>query len=755
MKGESHRTDLALLVLLGLAALVVPVLAGCIVFHQSRIPMLGAYLSESNPPVVTQVLPGGTGASAGLNAGDVILAVNHAPYAAWRNKGLGQTVTLDITRAGRPLTLTAPMASMLAANRLQLAIAVLVALMFWGVGILLLWRTRRPFDVRLLFCLFQAIAVYALPTLAYPRFWVPYGWMVSLQFAGLYLAAPLFLHYHLTFPVMLGSPRQRRWVLVPLYSLAAVSMVDAWSRAVPWSSWAIFCMLAEAAVGIGLIVFVYFRRATSEGRRRLRVVVAGTVVGLALPMLGYVLPTAIMGYTPDIPRWLVGLCAALVPLSYLYATLRHNLFGIDRLLNRTMVYGILSAGIFALYAGPALGLDRLVSSNWLGHTAVLTGATLLVALAFEQTRTRAQRLVDRLFYGGWYDYAGVVEQVSDALARSLEWHPLADILTHQVPALMQLCGAQSRVAEQSTAPLDAALQPQLRFPLNFEGKACGVWIVGPRRDGQDFSDTDRRILKTLAREADIAVSNMLLVKTLRDRLDEIRASRETLMRVERQLLRTREEERARLARDLHDGPVQSLIGLNMQLGMLMQGTPPVLNTPLVEAMNAMRGEVKGLLSELRAVCAELRPPLLDTLGLGAALRTLANEWSAQQDIAVHIELPPDAALRSLPGEVAVNLYRIVQEALSNVARHASARQVALCLTCDSAASSVELSVRDDGQGFEPAALHPPAGSDHLGLLGMQERAALIGGEWKLESAPGQGTTVSVFWQRNDKATRRE
>ncbi len=164
-----------------------------------------------------------------------------------------------------------------------------------------------------------------------------------------------------------------------------------------------------------------------------------------------------------------------------------------------------------------------------------------------------------------------------------------------------------------------------------------------------------------------------------------------------------------------------------------------------EGLGTMRGEVRGLLADLRQVCAELRPPMLDTLGLGAALRALAEEWSAQWNIPIRLDLPPDATLRPLPSEVAVNLYRVVQEGLSNVARHAAARLVTVKLGWQ--APCLILTLHDDGQGFAvPAHFHDLATQGHFGLMGMRERVNLIGGDWLVESTPGQGTTVRVAWQ---------
>ncbi|MBM4461464.1 MAG: histidine kinase, partial [Chloroflexi bacterium] len=141
-------------------------------------------------------------------------------------------------------------------------------------------------------------------------------------------------------------------------------------------------------------------------------------------------------------------------------------------------------------------------------------------------------------------------------------------------------------------------------------------------------------------------------------------------------------------------------------------------------------------------CAELRPPMLDTLGLGAALRALAEEWSGEYGIATRLDLPADAELRLLPGEATVNLYRVVQEALTNVARHAGASTVSIRLAWEGA--RLVLTIADNGRGFSvPAVLHDLTAHGHFGLAGMAERVALIGGAMAVTSAPGQGTTIRV------------
>lgn len=752
MNPETDRRERLLRCFFALLALVVPALVGYDICFQFRTPTLDFFLLKHDSAVVAEVVPGGQAEAAGLRAGDVILTVDGVPSATWYDPQLGQSHTLEVKRDDQWLRLAVPAVSVAQVNLLPLVSAVAVVLTFWGTGTLLLLRRFRQATVRLFFLLAQTVGIALLPPLAHPDPWPIPRWMISLSVACFHLAAPLLLHHTLTFPVSLGTPRQRRWGLGLLYGLALVAAVGGLSRTVlAWRLSAFYTAL-EVAVAIAVLVCVYLRRATPDGRRRLRLVVFGTILAAVPSILLYFLPSIVRA-PPLTPEWLTGLFLIFAPLSYLYTTARHNLFGIDRLLSRALVYALLSLGIFVILLGPLLLLYRLVPDDPLVQIVVVAGLTLLVGLAFDWSRTQMQRLVDRLFYGGWYDYPGVVETVSDALARSLEREQLTDVLTRQVPELMQLRPGRLWIGKQSQSPPPPYPHtPALSFSLTFQGQVRGLWIVEPRRDGEDFTDSDRRILQTLARQAETALNNARLVETLRRRLDQIRASREMLAQAQHQLMRSREEERARLARDLHDGPIQSLVAMNLQLSLLLAPSELSLlggeGSPPVKALKAMRAEVRNLLVDLRRACAELRPPILDALGLVPALRALAEDWSEQNGVAVSLDLPSETVLPSLRGEVDVSLYRVVQEALANVARHAAARQVTIRLVEE--ASRLTLTIQDDGRGFVvPTAAYDLAAQDHFGLVSMQERVNLIGGAWTIESAPGQGTTVRVVWQMQD------
>jgi two-component system NarL family sensor kinase len=642
------------------------------------------------------------------------------------------TVLLQITHAPSVQTST-----------LSLVNAVVVALIFWGTGTLLLWRRFWQLEARLFFLMTQSIGVGLLFFLAYSQSKLYPDWMAVPRSAGFHFAGTIVVHFYLTFPARLGSPRQRNLIMVVLYGLMPFALAARLSATQTGIQLAFLYNTFEITTAAFILVYAYLRSATPDSRRRLRLVVFGNLIAFVPSFVFYLLPMS-AGRANWMPDWMVGPLIIVAPLSYLYAIVRHNLFGIDRLLNRTLVYVTLSIGILLLYAGPLIAVYRWLPADLPAQLIVVTVLTLLVGLSFDWVRTRVQRWVDRLFYGGWYDYPGVVETISEALARCTDRTQLADVLTRQVPTLMQLQAGQLWIGDATTTVPSKARLPQLQFPLIFQGKQRGQWLVGARRDDEDFTTADRRILKTLTRQAETALSNVLLIETLRQQLDELHASRETLSQAQRRLLRSREDERARLARDLHDGPLQVLVGLNLQTGLLLSQWGESVS-PVTTALKEIRAEVQTLLIDLRQVCAELRPPMLDTLGLGAALRALADEWSAQSGVAVQLDLSADGTLLALPADVAVNLYRIAQEALSNIARHAAAQHVALAV-CDDQ-PGVTLSLQDDGLGFtRPSSSRELIARGHYGLVGIQERVDLIDGQLQLDTTPGRGTQLRVTWR---------
>ncbi len=239
--------------------------------------------------------------------------------------------------------------------------------------------------------------------------------------------------------------------------------------------------------------------------------------------------------------------------------------------------------------------------------------------------------------------------------------------------------------------------------------------------------------------ADVEIAQ--LATTLNSILDEVQRHQEQMRALSGRVIRAQEEERQRIARELHDDTGQVLTLLLIRL-KLLEGQPGA--EALQEQIAELRGLVSGAIDQVRQLALNLRPPSLDQLGLAPALRSLATTFTANTRIPVALELPRTAVWLSPEQTIAV--YRVAQEALTNAAKHADATKIALAVTLSGEA--LRLSVGDDGRGFDPEAISRPEGRGSeggpgVGLFGMEERARLVGGTLRIASTPGGGTQVTL------------
>lgn len=226
-----------------------------------------------------------------------------------------------------------------------------------------------------------------------------------------------------------------------------------------------------------------------------------------------------------------------------------------------------------------------------------------------------------------------------------------------------------------------------------------------------------------------------IVQTFNAMLDSAVAYRQRLREVAARASTAAEEERKRLARELHDGTAQVLAGLRVRLRLARATDDPEVREAQLEQVSREIGEA---IEEVRRMAKGLRPPALDVLGVGPAIESYARSLTEAADLRLDLDIAPvDAALAP---DVELSLYRILQEALSNVVRHSGASTVTIRLGRNG--GDVELAIEDDGAGFDVDAELADRNRG-LGLFGMQERAAYVGGTVNIVSTPGRGTTVAV------------
>jgi two-component system nitrate/nitrite sensor histidine kinase NarX len=262
---------------------------------------------------------------------------------------------------------------------------------------------------------------------------------------------------------------------------------------------------------------------------------------------------------------------------------------------------------------------------------------------------------------------------------------------------------------------------ELAVPIVIKGRVIGVLDVQSDRLNA-FDDTDLAVLQSLAHQTGAAIESARLYK---------QAQEAAVM-----------EERSRLARDLHDAVTQTLFSASL----IAESVPASWEQDQEEGkhlLGELRQLTRGALAEMRTLLLELRPSALAETPLGDLLYQLSEATMGRTGIPVAVEVSGDC---TLPPNVHVALYRIAQEALNNVIKHARASQAEVRLACttEPTGDMVDLQIRDDGRGFDPEEARP----DHLGLGIMRERAESIGARLQIDSVVGQGTQVTLFWRED-------
>ncbi|HKY53199.1 MAG TPA: GAF domain-containing sensor histidine kinase, partial [Anaerolineales bacterium] len=259
------------------------------------------------------------------------------------------------------------------------------------------------------------------------------------------------------------------------------------------------------------------------------------------------------------------------------------------------------------------------------------------------------------------------------------------------------------------------------IPLIHQGETVGYIVLGPRAPNEAFSATDLRLLEDLAPQVGVAVHAARLTA-------DLQRSRE-------QLVLAREEERRRLRRDLHDGLGPQLAGLALKLETLRNR---LNGDPLADSLLAdLAKQTQNATADIRHLVYELRPPTLDEFGLASALRESVTQFNQQGYNNLNITLESPESLPPLPAAVEVAVYRITQEAVTNVIRHAEAHNCHIHLRLDESAALLCLDVQDDGKGLS---MKRRAG---VGLNSMRERAEELGGTLTVTSLATGGTLLSA------------
>ena len=565
------------------------------------------------------------------------------------------------------------------------------------------------------------------------------------------VAISSFFIFPLVFPTGRFVPRWTRWKI--LFDIAF---------GVIWTLWQYSILREPPGVGVFVHTYVitsfstgmyaqfyrYFRVASVVERQQIKWVIVGLAAflffcGLVVFLLNRLIisqavsmdpaQTLVLSAMPDI---LYRVLALFIPVSIAISVLRYRLWDIDIIINRTLVYGTLTAiviGIYVIVVG-TLGTTIQGRSNLL--VSIL--ATGLVAVLVQPLRDRLQRGVNRMMYGerddpvtvlsrlgqrleGTFAPDAVIPSLVETVAQTLKL-PYVAIETTDNRLDSQPVTDSSSISFSSPTISYGSPQPELiRFPLVYQSETIGQLAVSPRARGEALSPMDKHLLENIAHQAGMAVHAVSLTAALQ--------------RSRQRLVTTREEERRRLRRDLHDGLGPNLASQGLKLAavkQLLENNPSAAIPLLDQVMEQNQSTV----TDVRRLVYGLRPPALDELGLVAAIRDHVAGMDGKSNLRIEITEPPDG-LPPLSAAVEVAAYRIVLEALTNVVRHAQANCCAIhfSVTTQGSSNVLRIEVEDNGIGISHAYR---AG---VGLRSMRERAEELGGSCSIESSASSGTCV--------------
>jgi len=803
-RAKSFPRSYLLLLLVDLGVLLI---IGFAILFRASFPDPGVEI-ESRTGLILDLDAHGFFRDVGFLPGDRLLSVQRTPWrraaSVFEGARAGDLTGWTLERGGKILTLRSVIPRLSWPQRLKNVMPLLVALFYWGIATLLWLYNPKHRTIRHFFLLSQLVALIlaggSLGT--YTLRWGGY-----LYYIALIMVIPVTIHFFATFPQRHTSRWVRRLLNLAYGAawLLLLRLLFIWSgRSFIFSeeAWNIIQLIYLFVALFFAVALLLFRwsKAPPLARQRQRLIVTGMLASLLPFILFYLLPF-LLRQTPVIsPHWLF-ISLIFLPLSVAYALRSGEAGAIDWFLNRTLAHTLLFGLLAGLFAGLFWLLNALFPQTRAASLLWKTILALLLAISFSPLYHLLQRWVDQIFYRGWYDYQLVVGKTGKQLARVKGPQQLAQVLLENVTATMKLrcacflsplsdddkkgqifthalgkCPLQVFQARQFA--LDGAFYQALQeadhvitsdvlrqripvSPLSAPEKAlilcpyAQMWIpthlssesstsdltatliVGPNQSGDAFSEEDRHILVTLAQQTALVIRNLKLLLQLQQRERE-------LAQLYKNLTFVREEERKRIARELHDNIIQNIHVIYRSIRDRHALSPELAESNLDQSAQRL----KQTMNDVRRICNDLRPATLDVLGLPDAIRSHCERFSERTGISVSFFVQGNEET-PLSEETENMLFRILQEALWNVEKHAHARHVDVQLHLPSTETpnsdnAIRLIIQDDGRGMESLPRFDALlEKQSYGLLNMYERAAMIGGRMQMTSALHQGVRIEV------------
>lgn len=505
-------------------------------------------------------------------------------------------------------------------------------------------------------------------------------------------------------------------------------------------------ILFLAAMVVYSSIYRYLRSSTPAQRQQTKWV----VYGVSIALLGFVGLSPV--FDPAIAKGPVAyiyLNAALsiflliIPATLTMAILRHRLWDIDPLVNRTLVYGALSICVVAIYTFSVLYLSRVFRTE--DNFIISLLATSVVAIIFAPLKDRLQRIVNRMLKGRHDDPYAILTELGNHLVKPIAPEAMLEVVVQTIQDALRLPFASITIHSNGMHTLSAisgeSSDEVYSFPIIQRGEELGTLFVSPRSPGETFTAEDQKLLDVLLSQAGPIIQNVTMTIGMKNLAQDLQESRE-------KLILAREEERRNIRRNLHDdlAPRLAALALNAATAEKYVKKDPDTATQLLEDL---RKVIRSTVEEIRTLVHDLRPPTLDELGLLGAIQERVNDLTkttqqfatTQEGPALDIQLEAPEQLPVLPAAVEVAAYRIITESMVNVVRHAQASQCLVRLAIVKG-NQLMVEITDNGKGIS---LTPKtSGKGGIGLVSIRERAAELGGQCTLERLEQGGTRVTAI-----------
>lgn len=654
------------------------------------------------------------------------------------------------------LAVTIPLTLFVLPAHLALSWALTAVLPCYAAG-LLVYRVAPEHPVARRLLVFGSLLALGLATnypvhfLSTPEDWLPptfWVWFGSVGNEVLEFVYNILIIYLVALlPDGRFRHRYERVLLKPLWLLLPAPLIAS-AAGLPTTSLYLWSQKPFAWLHVGAAVMLLVRCALARRdgahlRWLTSLAVLTTVVMLARAVLLVTRAWRVevdTGWLYFIGRLIGTLPYSLIPVVVVVAALRRRMLGVDLVVPRSVVYGMLWLVIVCWYLGTATMLGYTAGQHLpVGLVALVTAAAMLL---FQPLRAQLNAAAARRVYGPRLSGFELLVQFGTTLEHAYDLPRLAPHLARSLQTGLNLKWARVELGGQDhpcSPPVVSVAgtvtgEQATRFPLRYADQQFGMIEYGPKVEGR-FTPEDHDLVESLARQAALAVHNADLAKALGLQVREVSRQASELEASRTRIVQAQDTERRRIERQLHDGIQQELVALVAKLALArnqLKRDGEVAGGTLSEVQD----DAYRVIDELRELAHGIHPPVLTDQGLIAAVTSRARRLP----IPVTVDCPDALRNARFGVDVEESAFFLISEALTNVLKHAQASNVTIHFGHFGGQLSVE--VRDDGRGFHTGA--DGAGpSTGLGLTGMRDRAEVVGGSLAITSSPGHGTTITA------------